>query len=86
MDLSVGWVWCFGVSPSCVVKLVKRANTTGDPPRRVRAVRRAEANFRRTKLFLIARFEARLDITMPKLTNEPEAYCSVRLTPPLPNN
>ncbi len=71
----------FGVSPSCAVKRVKRANTTGDaaPARQGRPAGGGKLSAH--EAFPIALVEAKPDITMPELANELEAARGVRAGP-----
>jgi len=71
----------FGVSPSCAVKLVKRANTTGDPAPARQGRPAGGGKLSAHEAFLIARVEAKPDITMPELAAELEAARGVRADP-----
>jgi transposase len=68
----------FGVSPSCAVKLVKRARTTGDPAPARQGRPAGGGKLSAHEAFLIARVQAKPDITMPELAAELEAARGVK--------
>jgi transposase len=70
----------FGVRPSCAVKLVKRAYTTGDPAPARQGRPAGGGKLSAHEAFLIARVEAKPDITMPELAAELEAAHGLKAT------
>src|SRR5215218_2292676 len=71
----------FGVSESCAVKLLKRADRTGSVEPAHRGRPRGKGKLAPHQAFLIARVEAQPDITMPELARALQAECGVIASP-----